>query len=387
MKITYIHQHFKLPTQGGGGRPFEFASRLAARGHDVTVLAAGSRRETRQVDGLTIEFFASRYDNTMGVARRIRSFADFMVKTSVHAARRPADVVFASSTPLTVVIPGAIAKHTQRARFVVEVRDLWPELPIALGFLPRPLRPVASWLERFAYRKADLVIALSPFMADGVKQVHPSTDVTMVPNCADTQAFDVALTRSEARGRFDVAEDAVLFYYAGNLGVSYDPEWLAAFTVRAHFERARVLIAGEGAGVAPLSERLAEAGIAPESVLLGALPRRDVAVLARAADCAISSLVGVPALEGNSLNKVFDALAAGRPVVTNHGGWLNEFITTHGIGWRLPRQLGREDVHPLVQRLSDAAERQRLSNAALEGAAEFDRERWFTTFEEALLGS
>lgn len=74
-----------------------------------------------------------------------------------------ADIIFATSTPLTIALPAVYAAKRQKIPMVFEVRDLWPELPIAMGALRNPMnRYAAHKLEKWAYQHAKAVIALSP---------------------------------------------------------------------------------------------------------------------------------------------------------------------------------------------------------------------------------
>lgn len=116
-----------------------------------------------RVDGIEVHWIPVRYSDHVGFWPRIRAFIEFAVKSARIAAAIPTDRVFATSTPLTIVLPGVYAAWRQRKPMVFEVRDLWPELSIALGSLRDPvLIRLARWLERLAYRRAARVIALSP---------------------------------------------------------------------------------------------------------------------------------------------------------------------------------------------------------------------------------
>ncbi|MDO5681998.1 MAG: glycosyltransferase, partial [Propionibacteriaceae bacterium] len=162
MRITYIHQYFKTPSQAGGSRSFEFASRLARDGHEVTVICGGSDARKYEIEGFTVVQLRAPYNNKYSIQRRVAAMASFMVRSVVAAAKVPADVVFATSTPLSVAVPGIIAARARNARFIFEVRDLWPEIPRALGYLNNGvLYRAARALEWFTYRSADEVVALS----------------------------------------------------------------------------------------------------------------------------------------------------------------------------------------------------------------------------------
>ncbi|WP_170206855.1 glycosyltransferase family 4 protein [Barrientosiimonas humi] len=385
MKITYIHQHFKRPDEAGGGRPFEFAKRLAASGHQVTMISAGPSRDSYRVGDFDVEQVATKYDNTMSVPRRLVSFGKFMLQATAVAARQPADVVLASSTPLTVAIPGMTAALLRRARFVLEVRDLWPRVPIELGYLPAPLQPVARMLERLAYARADTVIALSPWMAEGVRETNSTVPVRMIPNASDVAAAPSA-DRQTLRRRLGVQQDELLLYYAGSLGMGYDPEWLTRLAVAVQPSNARLIVAGAGAGLDPARRALEAQGIPGDSVFVGPLPRSQVRDLAAAADLAVSSLIDHPSLAHNSLNKVFDAMAAARPVLFNHGGWLSDLLQAEGAGWQCPRDITAETFAHLRAGWTPDALTSAAQRSADLGRQRFDRDMLYIDFEAAVTG-
>ena len=343
MRITYIHQHFVLPGEPGGSRPYEFARRMAAAGHEVTMICGRDEAMDKTVDGIHVRRLAIPYRNEMSKRERIVSFFNFLVRASAVAARVPADVIYASSTPLTVAVPGIVAKFTQRAPLVAEIRDLWPEVPIKLGYLNNPVAIfLAKQLEKAFYAASSEGVALSPSMADGVKEVAPKKRVTVIPNASDFERFDVPAEQRAAFRKEQGWGDDVVAVYAGGFGMSYQLEWLvdlAAQLRRDGVENVRFVLLGQGSDSDALYQRAENAGLDADAMFLGRQPKEDVAKYVSAADIALSPLRDDPCLEGNSLNKVFDAMAASRPVVFNHGGWLEEAATEHDAGWRLSRDI------------------------------------------------
>lgn len=384
MRITYIHQHFKLPHQAGGTRSWEFARRLAADGHKVTIIAGNADWGHYDLAGVHIRYVKAPYSNRMTVAARVESFLGFVVRATVEACRVPADVVFATSTPLTVAIPGILAARLRRARFVFEVRDLWPSVPARLGILrSRVGLRAAQLLERSAYR-ADRVIALSPAMREGVLQTAPFADVRVVPNACDHEVFDLPRERrEEIRSQLGWGSEPVAIY-AGSFGATYRIPWMVELA--AHCPTVRFQIIGEGAATEE-SRALAEnLELDVDALLPGSLPKEEVARRVAAADVVISSLSNHPALHANSLNKVFDALAAGRGVAFNHDGWLADLLVARGAGWRLPDSPA-EAAAVLGDLAGKRHELERFGLAARElGYREFDRDALYAEFREALLG-
>lgn len=177
MRIIYLHQYFNTPEMQGGTRSFEMARRLVKAGHAVHMVTskrdaddhAGPVWEESEETGIHVHWCRVPYSNRMSFTQRIQAFARYAWLAGKRAASLPADVVFATSTPLTVAGPAVRVARKLRVPMVFEVRDLWPDVPIALGVLRNPiLKASARWLERYAYRHATRIVALSPEMKKGV---------------------------------------------------------------------------------------------------------------------------------------------------------------------------------------------------------------------------
>jgi glycosyltransferase involved in cell wall biosynthesis len=248
VRILYLHQYFNTPNMPGSTRSYEMGRRLVAAGHEVEVVTSWRRPRARkgwvttEVAGMQVHWLAVPYSNHMSYRQRIAAFLKFAVAAAGRAARIRADVIFASSTPLTIALPAVYAARRQGIPMVLEVRDLWPELPIAVGALKNPVaRLAARWLERFAYAHAAGVVALSPGMAAGVALTgYPSARIAIVPNGADLVFFERDIARGrEFRHGLGIGDEKIVVGYAGTLGringVSYLVQVAAALKQDARF--------------------------------------------------------------------------------------------------------------------------------------------------------
>ncbi|MDC0664175.1 glycosyltransferase family 4 protein [Marinobacter sp. SS21] len=349
MKIIYLHQYFNTPDMVGGTRSYEMAKRMVMAGHQVEMVTTrtdgainGSDWVVEEVDGIRVHWLPVNYSNAMGIARRLLAFTEFARRASAYASRLQGDVVFASSTPLTIAIPGVKASKNLKVPLVFEVRDLWPEIPIAMGALNFPFSAyLAKKLERWAYRHSDAVVTLSPGMTQGVIKTGVSErHVTCVPNSADIDLFDGA----EERGRQFRSErpwlgQRPLVLYAGTFGrvngVNYMVE--LANHMQAIDPEVRFLAVGAGAERETVESLAQEMGVLNENFFIeDPVSKKEVPTLFSAATVCTSWVINLRELWNNSANKVFDALAAGRPVAINHGGWQKDLIEEHDIGVALP---------------------------------------------------
>ena len=258
MRIIYLHQYFNTPAMSGGTRSYEMARRLVSLGHEVEMVTSW-RQPTRESDwyvtheaGINIHWMPVSYANSMRYADRMKAFSRFALRASRKAATLGGDVIFATSTPLTIALPAVYAARRSGIPMVFEVRDLWPELPIAMGALRDPLsRWAARRLERFAYRNAARIVALSPGMAEGVCRTgYPADRVTIIPNCADLEPF---APNPERARKFRKAHPELgagpIILYAGTLGRINGVDYMAhlAASVKETLPDARFVIIGRGA--------------------------------------------------------------------------------------------------------------------------------------------
>lgn len=377
MKIVYVYQYFSTPDMAGGSRGYEIGRRLAEAGHEVHMVT--SRRDHPRslrwaVDehaGMTVHWRSVPYSNSMSYARRLIAFVEFLLPACLRALTLRPDLAYVTSTPLTVAVVGLVSKATRRTPLVLEVRDLWPDVPIAMGALrSRSARWAARLLERVAYNCSDLVVALSPGMNKKVRaRCRARIPVITIPNACDLERFQNYGSRRE------VGEPHIL--YAGSLGRVNGVGYLVE--VARHLDvmnvRMGVKVVGTGAEREKVADLARRYGLSRDRfTLVDPVPKTDVPELFRRATFVTSVIIDVPALEDNSANKFFDGLAAGRPILINHGGWQADLLRSSGAGIVLDRD-PRRAAEQIASATSKPDELAQMGSAARRLAEEqFDRD-------------
>lgn len=399
MRILYLHQYFTTPAMPGATRSYEMGRRLVALGHEVVMIT--SQREpaglypsgwfVTEESGIEVHWLPVPYSNRMAYGDRLKAFAHFAWAAGRRAAQLGGDVVLATSTPLTIALPGIYAARRTGAPMVFEVRDLWPTVPIALGALRSPLSIAAARrLERLAYSRSARVVALSPEMKAGVVAAgYPAERVSVIPNGCDLEAFEIGPAEGLAlRRSYEWLGERPLVVYTGTLGQVNGVEYLArlaAATQRLDPE-VRFLVIGGGREEEKVRATAAELRVLDQNFfMLPSIQKREVPAWLSAADLATSLVIDVKELWANSANKVFDALAAGRPVAINHEGWLADLLRETGSGVVLdPKDLPGA-ARRLVRALNDRRWLGRAGEAARKVArARFDRNRLAVQLEGVL---
>lgn len=372
MKILYFHQHFSTPKGSAGIRSYAMAQSLIRNGHQVTMVCgsfgAGQTGLTQpfnkgmrrgMVDGIDIIEFELPYSNALSFLKRILIFLSFAFKSIKVALTEQYDVVFATTTPLTAGIPGIFAKWFRRKPFVFEVRDLWPELPKAMGVIKNPLVLwMMSVLEWTSYHSADRLVGLSPGIVDGIiKRGIAPEKVASIPNGCD---LDIFASEHQAWRPEGVQPTDLMAIFTGTHGLANGLNAVLDAAVELKKRQRtdiKLVLVGDGMRKKALLERAVELQL-DNVIFHDPVNKAKLAGLMASADIGLQILANVPAFYyGTSPNKFFDYISAGLPVLNNYPGWLAELITKEQCGFAVPP----ENPQAFADALEQAAnQRERL---------------------------
>ncbi len=403
MHILYIHQYFITPSQQGGTRSYEFARLFIEAGHTVTMITSGLMNPEFPVEagkewteyeheGIRIISVAAGYNDAragtgMGGIRRVIAFHRFAWAASrIGKLLHKPDIVFATHTPLTVGLSGMHLSQHFDTPFIFEVRDLWPDALINIGALKNPVGiAYLRFLERKFYRAADHIIALSPGMKQGVlRQGIADEKVTVVPNSSDLSLFEPANDGSEYRDKLGLGDRLAAIYF-GAMGVANGLDYaLQAAMHLKHLGRNDIVIVlhGEGGEKDRLKKIAADEEL-DNVVFSNSVPKKaDMAKIVAACDVCLTIYKATKEVTW-SPNKLFDALAAGRPVVINVGEWLGGIVEDNKCGYSVSPEDPIALANALIALADDPKTRYLMaSNARKTAEDHFSRESLAAKIED-----
>jgi len=335
VNILFIHQHFKTPTTGGAIRSYYLAKALVDQGHRVVVITAhNDKAKIFMIDGIEVHYLPVKYDNRFKSGARSISFAWFIVRASWRAIRfRSYDQVYAISTPLTVGLIGRFLKSLFRIPYYFEIGDLWPDAPIEMGFVPNKyLQRMLLSMERFIYREAEALIALSPAIASALEKKMPGKPIHLISNMSDCEFYRPMDRRQKTEELFDVRGKFVISYI-GALGIANGLERLLACAEEVRENPSiQFLIAGDGAQREFIQREVVRQALANVSVL-DFVDRAGVQEIMEITDAVFICYQSFPILSTGSPNKYFDGLAGGKLIIVNFPGWIREEIEAEDCGF------------------------------------------------------
>ena len=376
----------------------ELARGLAGAGVDVTVHtcpphypdgvvhADYSRRRLARVeerDGVRVLRSFVLPAANRGVVRRLADHATFAASALVTGRRAgPADVVIAESPPLLLAAAAPLYARRRGAHLILHVSDLWPDSVVELGAVTNRFAiGGARRLERSAYRGAARIVAPTAGIVERL-QSRPEAEgkLSRIPPSVDLQRFAAP----------PLSRDGPLrVLYAGTVGMAQGLATLVEAARLAGPERVAVTIAGAGA---ELDEVRAVARTASNVRVLGGLPADAIPGLYAEADVAAVLLRDRPLFAGALPTKLFEAMAAGRPIALAGRGEAARLVERSGAGV----VAAPEDPAALAAALVALADRpedelRAVGARGVATAAEFDRrtmvERWCALLDEVTADS
>lgn len=379
MKILYLHQYYKTPEEGGAIRSYYIASALVEAGHEVEMITSHNREryEEREVEGIKVHYLPIQYTQEFSSLERSKAFLRFLRHARTLISQLvPFDLCYVTSTPLTVGLLGIYVKQRYKIPYIFEVRDLWPEAPIQLGYIRNAaLKTALRKLEKKIYIRAKAVVALSPGIAESVRKQKGPQGVYMIPNMADCHFFRPAPKNASFARLFNL-EDSFVVGYFGTAGPANHLEYLlhAAQECRLQNLPVKFLIAASGNQLDELKE-MAEQTRAENVVFVPYGSKQQVQNWFTITDAMYTSFGPYSVLQTNSPNKFFDGLAAGKLSIVNTRGWLKELVEDYRCGF----YANPEDPEEFVSLLKSFLENEALlkeyqENARRLAVEQFSRE-------------
>lgn len=344
--ILLIHQAFATLDEPGGTRHFEMALAFIENGHRVTVITSPVSYLTGRAEGDRMHW-VSRETPIPGLEilraytypalhrsffHRLLSFFSFMFSSFfVGLGVKNVSVVWGTSPPIFQAWTAWLLARLKRVKFVLEIRDLWPAFAIAMNVIRNPfIIRLSNWLERFLYRHADSLVVNSPGFVQHILSKGGNTPI-LVPNGVDPDMFDPLDSGVKFRQTHHL-EGKFVVLYSGAHGISNDLEvMLSAAKMTAAYSEITYVLIGDGKEKINLMKMANQWGLT-NVFFLPPVPKEGMKDVLAAADACLAILKPVELYKTTYPNKVFDYMAAGRPVLCAIDGVIREVVEKADAG-------------------------------------------------------
>jgi glycosyltransferase involved in cell wall biosynthesis len=359
-------------------------------GHDVTVITAfpnhptghlspgWRRRFLKLVDisddeGVRVVRIAHVLRPNRGAFNRLIGFSSFTANAAAASLMmRGFDIVVGTVPQPLLPLAAWMRSLTGKTKFVLEIRDLWPESLVAAGqggtdsMAYLGLKRIADHL----YQHADHVVAVTDAIRDRVVTDWgvPAKRVDVIRAAVDADTFDLSGDVSEHKKRWG-EEEKFTVTYMGTLGNAHGLEIIldAAASLAEKRPEIEFLFVGDGAEGARLRE-----GARKQSNVrfLGVRPREDLPSIYAASDVCMAVLRDDPLFTTVVPNKIYEYMAAGKPIICNVVGEASSLVESASAGVITSPGSSAELAEAVTQLADDAELRERMGRNGAEWVRE-----------------
>jgi len=400
MRILFLSHYFPPEVNAPATRTYEHCRVWARNGHAVSVASCvpnhphgkiypGFRNGLLQrdaVDGIRVFRMLTIVAAIRAVIRRTLNYFFYLVAAVFSAPLLPrADVVVSTSPQFFCGLAGYFVSRIKRARWVLEIRDLWPESIVTVGAMgkSRGIRMLEA-LERFAYRKADHIVSVTDSFVEHIEARGGAGKVSVVKNGVDLRLFDP-----------DVADDSLakelglqgrfVASYVGTHGMAHGLDTIleAAQLLRDEPEIVFLMV-GDGAEKERLKRRREALGLA-NVVMLDQQPKNRMPAIWALTGASLVLLRNQPLFRSVIPSKIFESLAMKRPIVLGVRGESERLVRDSGSGLCIEPENAAELAEALRVLAGDPARCRQMGEAGRRFVAEqFDRDRLAERYEAIL---
>ena len=404
-RIWLINQYSSTPATGIGGRHHYLARELARLGHDVVLVAARKHHLLRKgvdiaalpaeemVDGyrfvrIDVPSYAHAHDK-----RRVLAwfaFAAQLPRLRRRLGAVPESILYSSPQPVGYMGAERLARATG-ARFVFEVRDIWPLTLIKIGGYSQrhPFIRFLQWIEDRAYARSDRVVsnlegAVDHMAARGMDRGK----FAWIPNGI---ALDEVENPEQLKPEIaaQIPSQGLRIVYTGTLGEANALDTLIEAAALLHeLPGVSILLVGQGRTRPALEQRSMELGLTNVQ-FLGAIPKAQVQSVLAACDVCYIGLTADPLFRfGVSPNKLFEYLVSGKPVLYGIDSGEYRPVEHYQAGLTVPAE-NPQALADAIRRLHamPEEERRRMGENGRRAALEhYDYARLARGMERVLIG-
>jgi glycosyltransferase involved in cell wall biosynthesis len=404
VRLLFFTHYFPPEVNAPASRTHEHCREWVAAGHEIHVVTCVpshpygepfpgfSRRwyHYENVDGIHVHRVWTYLAPNRGVARRTLNYLSFIPTAAFRAWRLGRfDGAIGTSPQFFCAVATWLYARLRRTPWIFELRDLWPESIPAVGAMRESLvLRVLERLELRMYRDATAIVCVSQsYMKSLTYRGIDEKKQYFVPN-GIVPSFWRTADRREERRKLNLVDTDILVSYVGTIGMAHGLSTVleAAVSLREIAPAVKLLVVGDGAELEALRAMSVTKGLTNVR-FTGLVPRAEVPGILAATDIALVTLKPSEVFKTVLPSKMFEAMAAGCPIVLAVDGEAKATLERAGAGIAVtPGSVGAL-TGAIVNLAGDAEGRARMALAGNEFVErEFSRRTWAANYLTILRG-
>lgn len=346
MKVLFIADNFPPEVNAPASRTFEHCKEWVRLGYEVTVVTCfpnfpqgklfpgytNKLIQKEAIDGIKVIRVWSYMSENAGFAKRIVDYLSFAMSALCVGMFQKTDVIVATSPQFFTTFAGYCLSMLKRRPWVFELRDLWPESIISVGAMKRgPATRVLEHIERFMYRKADLIIPVTDAFYEKLKSYGINTEkMHVITNGVDPELFPANCSKDMLKISLGLQKKFVVGYI-GTHGMAHNLEFVIETMANVEDPEIQLLCIGDGAKKTAAIQRANELGVS-NVTFLEPIPRTEVHKYLSILDAVLVPLRKSETFKNVIPSKIFESAMMQKPILLGVDGQAREIVEHHNAG-------------------------------------------------------
>ncbi len=348
MKILFITDNFPPEVIAPANRTYEHCIEWMKAGHEITVITCApnfpkgevfdnytnSWRKEENIDGIRVIRVWSYITSNQGTFRRILDYISFGVTSFLHGIFIKTDIIIGTSPQFFSAMSAWQLSFFKRKKWIMEVRDLWPESIVAVGAMKnKSVIAFLEWIEMLMYRSADKIVVVTDAFKMKISQRGILAEkINIHKNGVDLSKYFPADKPEHLLGSLNLKGKYILAYI-GTHGLAHGLDFILdqAIDLEVKYPDVHFLFIGDGANKKNLMKRSAEANIC-NVTFLDSVPKEEVSDYLHLMDVALVNLIKSETFLTVIPSKIFEAAAVEKPIMLGLMGETKGIIEKYEAG-------------------------------------------------------
>jgi glycosyltransferase involved in cell wall biosynthesis len=392
MKILFLTDNFPPEVNAPANRTYEHCIEWVKAGAEVTVITCfpnfpkgkvydgykNSWKKSEIISGIRVIRVWSYITANEGFAKRILDYISYAITAFIAGLFLKTDIIIATSPQFFTAVSGASLAFFKRKKWIMEVRDLWPESIVAVGAMKKgPAIVFFEWLEINLYKSASHIIVVTDTFKEKISSRGIDSDkISVYKNGANLELYQAKEKENSLLVKHNIPTDKTIVGYIGTHGMAHGLKFILKTIeiIEKQTDELFFIFIGDGAEKNNLKKMAKE--IQLKNVLfLDSVSKKEVVDYLNLIDIALVNLKKSDTFHTVIPSKIFEAAAMKKPILLGLEGETKKIIEQYSSGICFEPENSEDFIAKLMKLSTDKHFYQNCQLGCNKLAQDFDRKK------------
>jgi glycosyltransferase involved in cell wall biosynthesis len=391
MQILFLTDNFPPEVNAPASRSYEHCREWVKLGAEVTVITCapnfpvgkvfkGYKNKPYQqemIDGIKVIKVWSFISANEGFVKRTLDYLSFALSSFLAGLFVKTDLIIATSPQFFTAVSGASLSFFKRKKWVMEVRDLWPESIVAVGAMKRNwIIRLLEKIELRLYKSADQIIVVTDnFKKQIIVRGINSDKISVIKNGVNLDLFIPTEKPLDLIAKYGL-KNKFIIAYIGTHGLAHGLSFVLdnIKPIEESHPYIQFVFLGNGAEKQNLITQARNLEL-NNVIFLDSVSKNEVVRYLNLIDVALVNLAKSETFKSVIPSKIFEAAAVNKPILLGLEGETKALIEKYGCGLCFEPENGNSFTESVIKIATDESLKMKMEKACERFASDFNRKK------------